>query len=76
MPQETSGEQPDTKTPRPVAVSAADLRRPVEQWADELKTPSWLFRAARQKFRWPIGQELTRAGYDAAIEATRQEVIA
>lgn len=50
-------------------------RKPVEQHQADLGTEYWLFAAARQKFHWPIGQELTRADYEAALKATLGEVI-
>jgi hypothetical protein len=54
---------------------ASANRKPVETHRDEAKTPAWAFAAAKQKHKWPVGAELTRAEYDRAIESARQEVI-
>jgi len=46
-----------------------------EQLQQRLNTPAWLFAAARAKFRWAAGQELTEEEYRAALEAAAKEVI-
>jgi hypothetical protein len=57
-----------------VAVELLELRA-VEDLRDELRTPAWLFAAAKMKHDWPIGAELSVAGYQAALEAAANEVI-
>lgn len=51
-------------------------RESVEALRDRLGTPAWLFAAARQKYGWASGQELTEEEYRAAVEAAASEVIA
>ena len=46
-----------------------------EQLQQRLGTPAWLFAAAKTKFRWAAGQELTEEEYRAALEAAAKEVI-
>lgn len=50
-------------------------KRQVEAWRDELGTPAWLFAAAKTKFNWPVGAELTEAEYKKAIATAEGEVI-
>lgn len=50
-------------------------KRQVEAFRNELGTPAWLFAAAKTKFNWPVGAELTEAEYKKAISATEGEVI-
>lgn len=65
-----------TPTPAPAASKAKPLQRtPVEELAAQLATPDWLFAAAKVKFGWPVGRELTPAEYADAIEATANEPI-
>jgi len=49
--------------------------RPVEEWQALFATPDWLFAAARAKYAWPRGQEVTESGYKTAIKAAENEVI-
>ena len=51
-------------------------RESVEALRDRLGTPAWLFAAARQKYGWASGQELTEEEYREAVEAAASEVIA
>lgn len=48
----------------------APLRRSVEEWSKEKGTSEWAFAAAKHLLRWPIGQQVTEAEYDAAIART------
>lgn len=43
----------------------------VEQLAKEHKIPAWLMAAARVKFGWAIGKELTEEEFLESIDATR-----
>lgn len=56
------------ETPQPASEAAE--RKTAEAWAELRTTPAWLFAAARAYHGWPIGQELTAAEFDAAVEAT------
>ena len=53
----------------------AARKETVEQLQQRLGTPAWLFVAAKAKFRWAVGQELTEEEYRAAVEAAAREVI-
>lgn len=55
-------------TPAPAPAPALDLKT-VEQWCAEKGTPDWLYEGARVGNRWPVGQEMNEAKYDAAIDA-------
>jgi hypothetical protein len=46
-------------------------RRTAEAWRDAKQTVAWAFAAARAGERWPLGQELTEAQYDAAIDRAK-----
>lgn len=48
--------------------AAADPRKPIEFWAEVLGTPDWLFAGVKAGKQWPIGQEVTREDYEAAIK--------
>jgi hypothetical protein len=50
-------------------------RRSVEEWASELGTPAWALAAARMKHAWPEGRQLSRAEFERAVVAARNEVI-
>lgn len=52
------------------------MKKTVEVWRTEQKTPLWLFRAAKVKFHWPQGRELTLADYQASLAATLNHRIA
>lgn len=52
-----------------VTLPAPTDRKPVEAWAAELGTESWLFAATKMRARWPVGRELTRAEYEAEVKA-------
>jgi len=52
----------------------SDGRKPVESWAIELKTPDWLFAAAKMLAQWPRGRELTKAEYQSAVAAVDQVI--
>lgn len=43
-------------------------RKPVAAWAVDLGTPAWAFAAAEMGERWPLGLELSKAAYEAAIK--------
>lgn len=43
-------------------------RRDYLSWANEKKTPHWQLRGAECQQRWGIGQEVTEAQFDSAIE--------
>lgn len=47
----------------------------IEQLAVRLNTPNWLFAAAKQKARWPIGCHITQAEFERAIKIAEAEVI-
>lgn len=57
------------------AIYESPPRRPVEEWRDALRTPSWLFAAAKAKYNWPVGLELSEVEYKKAIAAAENEVI-
>lgn len=40
----------------------------IEQWAEELATPKWLFAGMKLGKGWAIGQEVTREVYEAAVK--------
>lgn len=44
-------------------------RRDVEAWASAKKTPTIWFKAAAVMHHWPLGEQLTEAEYEAAIDA-------
>jgi hypothetical protein len=48
----------------------SEALKPIEFWALEQKTPKWLFAAAKIKYSWPIGREITLSLYLAAMQAT------
>lgn len=52
-----------------------EQRETVEALRDRLGTPAWLFAAARAKYGWAAGQELTEEAYLEALEAAAREVI-
>ena len=45
-------------------------QKTVELWAAKNETPKWVFAAAKQKFNWAIGAELTEEEFDGCIAAT------
>jgi len=49
------------------APAVAAALQPVESFAKAKNLPAWLFAAARAYYRWPKGQEMTEANFDAAI---------
>lgn len=49
--------------------------RTVEEWRDSLGTPAWLFAAAKAKYNWPVGAELSESEYKKAVQAAEREVI-
>jgi len=46
-------------------------RRDVEAWASAKKTPTIWFRAAAVMHHWPLGEQLTEAEFDRAIDAAK-----
>lgn len=46
-------------------------RLPIEQHAEQLAVPAWLFAAARAHHNWPQGRELTEAEFQAALDKTK-----
>ncbi len=44
-------------------------------WAEKHATPDWLLAAAAHKARWPEGQEVSEADYQAALEGASAEAI-
>lgn len=67
----------ETETPAAEAeVPAPELEtiKTVEAWAEELGSPKWKFAGARMLHAWPIGRELTRADYEAALDAAANVV--
>lgn len=50
-------------------LSAGEDRKPFEEWAKLAKTPKWLVNGAKCGNRWPVGKEMTKTQYDAAIAA-------
>ena len=46
----------------------------IEHWTLLESTPLYLFAAAKMKFSWPIGKEITLEVYKEAIEATKNHV--
>lgn len=51
-------------------------KKPVEQWLSELKPELWKHNAAKAGRQWPIGLELTRDEYLAALEAAAHVALA
>lgn len=47
----------------------------VEQNAETRGTPDWLFAAAKHKHKWVVGQYISLADYDTAIESTKNEAV-
>jgi hypothetical protein len=58
----------------PVPATHANLET-IEQLAARLNTPDWLFAAAKQKAKWPIGCQITQAEFEQAIKIAETEVI-
>lgn len=54
----------------PVAPPAAAIKT-AEEWAEIVKPARWLWPSARFLKGWAIGQEITRAEFEAAIEAVK-----
>lgn len=48
---------------------------PVEEYSQSESTPDWLFAAAKHKHKWVVGQYISLADYQAAIEATKNEAV-
>lgn len=76
-----SSEAPAAETTAPAAEAkppgeppAADPIKTVEAWFEELGSPKWMFAGARMLHAWPIGRELTRADYEAALDAAANVV--
>jgi hypothetical protein len=40
----------------------------IEKHAEEAGTPGWLFASTKAYHAWPVGKELTRQEYDAAVD--------
>lgn len=57
------GLQPSEPTP-----PESNPVKTIEAWRDELKTAGWLWAGMKAGKNWPIGKEVTRAEYDAALE--------
>lgn len=51
----------------PAPTEAAE-KKTIEQWRDELGTPAWLWAGMKLGKTWPIGKEVTRTEYDAALD--------
>jgi hypothetical protein len=49
-------------------LAPVDTRKPIEFWAEELKTPKWLFAGLKLGKDWAIGQEVTRETYEEAAD--------
>jgi uncharacterized protein YeaC (DUF1315 family) len=47
-----------------------DNKETIEALSERLVTEGWLFQAAKQKFKWAIGAELTQAEYENCLAAT------
>lgn len=46
-----------------------DELKSIEQWAEEKKTPKWLFAAAKAITpSWGVGREVTEADFDAVVD--------
>ena len=56
---------PATVTP---AAPSAPERKPWETWATAKKLAAWQLAAARYHARWPVGQEVSEAVFDAAVK--------
>lgn len=64
--------QPADLAPPPASIETVRALANVktsETWCAEKGTPDWLYAGARVGNRWPVGQEMTEAKYDAAIDA-------
>lgn len=48
-------------------VKASSETKAIEVWCAELKTPDWLFAAAKMHARWPAQRTVTREAYEAAL---------
>lgn len=42
----------------------------IEAWADELKTPDWLFAATKTVKAWGLGKEISKTDFESALVAT------
>ena len=62
----TQEEAPDVAThvPGPPSKAAATI----EQHAEDAGTPDWLLASTKAYHRWPVGKELSRVEYDAAVD--------
>ncbi len=46
----------------------SEEKRDVEAWASDKKTPEIWFKAAAVMHHWALGEQVTEADYDRAIE--------
>jgi hypothetical protein len=51
---------------------AAEKLKPFQEWLEEHPVAAFLVAAARRKFRWAKGREMTLQAFKEAIEATRK----
>lgn len=51
------------------ATGAAELKT-IEAWAEELKTPDWLFAATKTVKAWGIGKEISKVDFESALATT------
>jgi len=58
--------EPLARQPPPLPLEA---RKAVEIWQVELGVHDWLVAFARAQNHWPLGRELTRTEFEAAINA-------
>ena len=52
----------------PAAPAAPKAGTTAEQHAVDAETPDWLFASTKAYHGWPVGKELSRADYDAAVD--------
>ena len=67
--------KPDGGEQLPPPLPDGGEKLPVEQNAETRGTPDWLFAAAKYKHKWVVGQYISLADYDTAIESTKNEAV-
>jgi len=52
-------------------LSAVEVEKTAEAWAEEKKIPLWVFNATKARARWAIGQIVSEKSFDDAVIAAR-----
>ena len=63
--------------PEEMKAPAAPVKAPLrafEDWAFAKQLEPWKVRAAKEMHRWPLGQEMSEADFDKAVDAATTHV--